>query len=179
MVCLHVQKKYCEFPEKVREAGTTVTLCCGLVSEGRPSEGEEGEENGCRDRQRRKDEGQDLQQRLRTHQNKRCTCFCVKPFPFPSSRIRCSWIIGKCQHLRGQTGLEHRQGKERILRSQGWARKPWRSSSNVSTEEAEDSLSRHSFTQIKKKKNKPAIVRLVAKYDSLEALAQQLQSRTF
>lgn len=127
-------KKNCEFPEKVREAGTKVTLCCGLVSEGRPSEGEEGEENGCRDRQRRKDEGQDLQRRLRTHQNKRCTCFCVKPFPFPSSRIRCSWIIGKCQHLRGQTGLEHRQGKERILRSHGWARKPWRSSSNVSTE---------------------------------------------
>lgn len=56
----------------------------------------------------------------------------VKPFPFPSGKIRCSWIIGRCQPLRGrQTGLEHRQGKERILGSWGWAGKPWHSSSNA------------------------------------------------
>lgn len=73
MVCL--QKKQCEFPEKVRETGTKVTLCWGLVSEGRPSEEEEGEENGCRDRQRRKDEEQDLQWCLWTHRKKGALVF--------------------------------------------------------------------------------------------------------
>ena len=52
-----------------------MTLCWGLVLEGRPSEEEEGEENGCRDRQRRKDEGQDLHWRLRTHKKKGALVF--------------------------------------------------------------------------------------------------------